>query len=140
MVRSTNMWVMKSSSAGRKTADSPTTDAFSAFLMPNNSYRIKAHILKRAYDVFPQFKAGLHVGAVMAGEIGVIKREIAYSGDVLNTASRIQSMCNAYQVNIIASADLIKSLNHPAPIKPNSLGTAELRGKSVKMELFQLVK
>ena len=134
------MWVMRSSSAGRKTADSPTTGAFSVFFDAQQLIQDKSAYFKKAYDVFPEFKAGLHVGAVMAGEIGVIKREIAYSGDVLNTAARIQSKCNAYQVNIIASADLIKSWNHPIPFKPNSLGMTELRGKSVKMELFQLIK
>ena len=37
----------------------------------------------------------------MAGEIGIVKHDIAYSGDVLNTTSRIQSKCNELNVNIL---------------------------------------
>ncbi|HSF88478.1 MAG TPA: adenylate/guanylate cyclase domain-containing protein, partial [Saprospiraceae bacterium] len=33
------------------------------------------------YGVVPDFKAGLHCGPVMVGEIGVVKRDIAFSGE-----------------------------------------------------------
>jgi adenylate cyclase len=42
------------------------------------------------YDLLPSFKAGLHIGEATVGEIGVIKKDIVFSGDVLNTTSRIQ--------------------------------------------------
>jgi adenylate cyclase len=42
------------------------------------------------YNLFPSFKAGLHIGEATVGEIGVIKKDIIYSGDVLNTTSRIE--------------------------------------------------
>ena len=48
------------------------------------------------YGLVPSFKAGLHYGEVTVGEIGVMKREIIFSGDVLNTTSRIQELCNKY--------------------------------------------
>ena len=35
------------------------------------------------YNVVPRFKAGAHIGNAIAGEIGIIKRDITYSGDVL---------------------------------------------------------
>ncbi|HEU5291529.1 MAG TPA: adenylate/guanylate cyclase domain-containing protein, partial [Cyclobacteriaceae bacterium] len=40
---------------------------------------------ERDYDLVPEFKAGMHYGKVCAGEVGIIKRDITYSGDVLNT-------------------------------------------------------
>ncbi len=45
------------------------------------------------FGVVPEFKAAIHCGKVIAGEIGIIKRDVTYSGDVLNTTSRIQNMC-----------------------------------------------
>ncbi|MEJ2005405.1 MAG: adenylate/guanylate cyclase domain-containing protein, partial [Cyclobacteriaceae bacterium] len=48
-----------------------------------------APVYMEQFGVIPEFKAGLHVGAAVVGEIGVIKRDIAYSGDVLNTTARI---------------------------------------------------
>ena len=44
----------------------------------------------KKYNCIPVFKAGLHYGKVMVGEMGRVKKEITFSGDVLNTASRIQ--------------------------------------------------
>lgn len=97
----------------------------------------KADFFDQHYDVFPEFKAGLHYGYVMAGEIGVIKREIAYSGDVLNTAARIQSKCNEHGVNLLISDVLVSELdlqNH----EPKSLGQISLRGKSEAMKLYSV--
>ena len=90
------------------------------------------------YDgIQPVFKAGLHVGYVMAGEVGVVKRDIVYSGDVLNTASRIQGKCNELGVNILLSKFLLDRL----PILPNihnpkRIGQMLLRGKKEQMVLY----
>jgi adenylate cyclase len=92
-------------------------------------------IYAKKYSVIPEFKAGIHHGTVMAGEIGVIKKDIIYSGDVLNTAARIQEQCNQYNVDILISKetfDLISDSNEYAPIP---LGSIELRGKKRKIDL-----
>jgi len=46
------------------------------------------------YGVVPTFKAGVHFGKVTRGQVGLIKREMLFTGDVLNTTARIQSLCN----------------------------------------------
>jgi adenylate cyclase len=46
------------------------------------------------YGFVPEYKAGLHGGEVISAEIGDLKRDLIYSGDVLNTTARIQSECN----------------------------------------------
>ncbi len=89
------------------------------------------------YSAFPEFKAGVHQGHVMAGEIGVVKREIAYSGDVLNTASRIQSKCNELGVNLLFSGDLIQRISMTG-LSPWELGDIELRGKQERVKLYTL--
>ncbi|HZJ20364.1 MAG TPA: hypothetical protein VFD35_08455 [Pricia sp.] len=43
------------------------------------------------YGAVPEFKAGMNVGKVTVAQVGVIKKEIAFHGDTLNTASRIQA-------------------------------------------------
>ena len=87
------------------------------------------------YQVQPEFKAGVHQGYVMAGELGVVKREIAYSGDVLNTTARIQAKCNELGVNILASDSIIDRLQSNV-LKPREIGEIELRGKSESVRLF----
>lgn len=87
----------------------------------------------------PQFKAGIHLGNVMAGEIGVIKREIAYSGDVLNTTARIQAKCNELGVNILLSENLIDLLTPmSSDFQPVSMGEYPLRGKQTQLQLYTL--
>jgi len=98
----------------------------------------KANFYKKRYDgIVPEFKAGLHYGFVMAGEVGVVKRDISYTGDVLNTTARIQSKCNELGVNILISQYLLDKLKlvNSTNFKPQIIGEILLRGKSQKMNL-----
>lgn len=91
------------------------------------------------YGLVPEFKAGLHGGCVTTGEIGVIKKDIVFSGDVLNTTARIQNKCNQYGVNILLSRYLIHKLQlPPSDFFVDRVGMIELKGKKQKLELFTL--
>ncbi|MEO6252358.1 MAG: adenylate/guanylate cyclase domain-containing protein, partial [Ferruginibacter sp.] len=48
---------------------------------------------RRRYDIAPEFRVGVHMGEVTVGEIGVIKKDLAMSGDTMNTTARIRSAC-----------------------------------------------
>jgi adenylate cyclase len=84
----------------------------------------------------PEFKAGLHYGKVITGEIGVIKKEIIFTGDTLNTTARIQSLCNQYQVDLLLSGELMKKMDFHPPFQIKELGQSELRGRDKKIDLF----
>jgi len=104
-----------------------------------SSLNNKLDYYNEKYGVVPEFKAGLHYGYVMAGEIGVVKREIAFSGDVLNTTSRIQSKCNELGVNILLSKYLLDKLNlRPDTFTPKLMGDIVLRGKEQSLSLYTL--
>ncbi|TRX52680.1 adenylate/guanylate cyclase domain-containing protein [Fulvivirga sp. M361] len=91
------------------------------------------------YGIVPDFKAALHYGHVMAGEIGIIKKDITYSGDVLNTTSRILSMCNAYKKRLIISGNLFRSLQElESSFDSDRIGEEYLRGKKEKVELYAI--
>jgi adenylate cyclase len=75
----------------------------------------------------------------MVGEIGVVKRDIAYSGDVLNTAARIQSKCNELGVDILISKNLLVGLGAlPNVFKPREIGQIDLRGKQHSLMLYTM--
>lgn len=109
-------------------------------------FDIQQRLLDRAsyyqenYDgVVPEFKAGLHFGFVMVGEIGIVKRDIAYSGDVLNTAARIQSKCNELDVDILISKNLIDGLGALSDaFNPREIGEINLRGKQHSLMLYTI--
>lgn len=93
----------------------------------------------KKYGLVPDFKAALHYGHVTAGEIGIIKKDITYSGDVLNTTSRILAKCNEYHQKLLVSGQLYQSLR-----KLNSLfgfekiGDEYLRGKAERIEIYSV--
>lgn len=90
------------------------------------------------FGLLPRFKAGLHYGKVTAGEIGSLKKEIIFTGDVLNTSARIQGLCNQFGAELLVSEDLIRVLQLPASYAAKSVGTTLLKGRSKPMELFVL--
>lgn len=93
----------------------------------------------KKYGVVPFFKVGLHGGKVISGEIGLIKRDIAFSGDILNTAARIQSKCNELGVELLISGDLYRQLHLPAKkFKARSVGRVDLKGKAEALTLFTI--
>lgn len=107
-------------------------------------FAMKAAISKQTdryqeeFGLLPAFKAGFHLGKVTTGEIGVIKKEIIFTGDVLNTTARIQGLCNTYKVDILISDKLIKKLDLSTEFQTKSLGENELRGRDEKVELFTI--
>jgi len=87
----------------------------------------------------PRFRAALHCGPVVVGELGSIKLEIALIGDTMNTAARIEQACRDTGHDVLASAALIERLPAlPPGIAKRSLGLVKLRGKSAELELFAL--
>ncbi|AXG71015.1 adenylate cyclase 1 [Kordia sp. SMS9] len=95
---------------------------------------------QKKFGIQPQFKAGLHLGTVTTGEIGNVKKEIIFTGDVLNATARIQSLCNALEVDILISKELKGTLQLEAKFQVTSLGDNKLRGKIQAKELYTLQK
>lgn len=91
------------------------------------------------YGLTPEFKAGVNIGLATVLEVGEIKREISYLGDVLNTAARIQGQCNVHGEKLLISETLHKRLP-PIPdlldIEP--IGVAELRGRAEAVNLYRV--
>lgn len=90
---------------------------------------------KNKFGVAPEFKAGVHFGSVTAGEIGQIKKEIIYSGDVLNTTARIQEQCNHYGVNFLISKETFDLVHNTDNFELVPLGKIDLRGKEEKVHI-----
>jgi adenylate cyclase len=92
------------------------------------------------YGVWPQFKAGAHCGKVTVAEVGEIKTEIAYHGDVLNTASRIQSLCNQFEKQLLLSESLVARLPEKDRARTCFVAEAALKGKESPTKIFTITK
>jgi len=99
--------------------------------------RLRDRYMSR-YGVVPSFRAGIHCGPTVVGEMGDFKREVAFLGDVVNTTARIQSECRVRSRDLVISADLMRALSGMGAdrFRYEALGTIDLRGKGGGMELF----
>jgi adenylate cyclase len=93
----------------------------------------------RNFGVKPEFKAGLHFGKVISAQIGDLKREIVYNGDVLNTTARIQNECNKYQRDLLVSGILMNRLKQINGFQWERIDIVKLRGKEKEVELFSVI-
>lgn len=109
------------------------------FFAMKEAIKKQASKYNEKFGLVPSFKAGFHLGKVTTGEIGVIKKDIIFTGDVLNTTARIQSLCNDYRVDILISGELIKKLDLGSQFRSKALGVTELRGKDEKLELYTIL-
>lgn len=90
------------------------------------------------YGVAPDFKAAIHCGKVVKGEIGFFKSEIVYHGDVMNTTSRILGACNKMNNELLISEQLSKLIEIPIIYSSNKCGSTKLKGKKEPLELISI--
>lgn len=92
------------------------------------------------YGTYPVFKAGVHSGEVITGEIGTIKKEIVFSGDVLNTASRLQNECNVFGKSLIISEEVFHAVSelYNGKYVFEKIGELKLRGKIEPTTLYSV--
>ena len=93
---------------------------------------------QRKFGIVPEFKAGIHHGSVTAGEVGRIKRDIVYSGDVLNTTSRIQEHCKKLGASLLISEQTFTLISPGSPFQASALGQISLRGKQEVVDLYSI--
>lgn len=111
--------------------------AFFAFL---DRLRSKADYYKEKYGVIPEFKAGLNVGKITVAEVGEIKREIAYHGDTINTAARIQEKCNEFGKKVLISEALAENLKSASDFQHDRVGDVVLKGKLRAVNIYSVEK
>ena len=106
------------------------------FYAMQRDLKSKATTFQQTYGVSPSFKAGLHVGRVTTGEIGALKRELFFTGDVLNVTARIQNLCNSYNSDLLVSDKLLSLFKAPDNFTFEALGPLTLKGRKEPIELF----
>jgi adenylate cyclase len=90
------------------------------------------------FGVVPEFRATLHCGEIVAGEIGDTRREIAYVGDTLNVAARLLEAAKTTGHDVLVSADLLAAVAMPSDLRAEPLPTLAVRGRVAPLEIFAL--
>ncbi|MEC3908857.1 adenylate/guanylate cyclase domain-containing protein [Tamlana sp. 2201CG12-4] len=93
---------------------------------------------QKKYNYQPEFKAGVHCGKLMIAEVGTIKKELAFHGDVINTASRIQDLCNTYNAELLVSQSVLEKSLITLKYEAKLLGDLELKGKIKTLKVYAI--
>lgn len=87
------------------------------------------------FGVVPEFKCALHSGKVISTQVGQLKVEVAFHGDVVNTTARMLEKCHFYGESFIVSDAIYQKLRDDENYDFKPLGTSGLRGKVEKVHL-----
>ncbi len=109
-----------------------------AFYAYKNKLTSRESFYLKKFGFAPEFKAGMDMGFVTVAEIGDIKREIAYHGDVLNTASRIQDQCNRLRKELLISENVEEYLVSLNGFKKEMIGEVQLKGKEKQLKIYSI--
>ena len=112
------------------------------FFLVEEALKKKEQYYRNKYGVFPRFKAGIHYGKVSITEVGnILKREIAYHGDVVNTTARICSLCSEINEQVLISGDFYEKLKPTmanCKLKADHIGAYNLKGKKNEVDIYRL--
>ncbi len=115
-------------------------DCINLFFDFEKNLRRHTKYYKKRYGFVPQFKAGIHAGEIILAEVGTVKKELAYHGDVINTTARIQSQCNDYNESLLMSEELLNRLEFNRFYKSELIDNVLLKGKTNEYKIYAIHK
>ena len=101
---------------------------------------LACHALRyeKDFGAVPRFRGGLHGGTVTAGEIGDLRKQIVFVGDILNTAARLEEHAKRTGLDLVASKALLDRVQLPSDVKASHCGELVLRGKDSRVIAYSL--
>ena len=93
---------------------------------------------EREFGTVPRFRGGVHGGIVTGGELGDLRQQIVFVGDVLNTAARLEEHAKRSNLDLVISGSLLERLTLPAGVVATHRGELALRGKEAPVAAYSL--
>jgi adenylate cyclase len=92
------------------------------------------------YGLFPDFRASIHGGKVIVGEIGDVKSQIVFLGEPMYVAGKIEKKCSEMGEDIMVSDYILDKIELPAEFLGQPVGTLELDFLDQPMKLYTIRK
>ena len=86
---------------------------------------------QKKYGVKPEVKAGFHVGKIVSGDIGEIKSQICFLGNVMVETSAIEKCCKLYNTSVLVSDELFNIIQLPEGYVTKKEGVLKGEGERV---------
>jgi adenylate cyclase len=93
---------------------------------------------ERDFGIVPRFRGGMHGGTVTAGELGDLRQQIVFVGDILNTAARLEEYAKRARLDLVVSDALLKRMALPPSLAAAPCGDLALRGKEGPVTAYSL--
>lgn len=110
------------------------------FFAMKHDLKQKQNWYLQTFGFYPDFKGAIHCGEVTTGEIGALKKEIFFTGDVLNTTARIQALCTTYDTDLLLSEAVVSHWKATSDLECKRLDAVSLKGKTKTLTLYTISK
>ncbi len=91
---------------------------------------------RRQYDTVPRLRAGIHGGDVVTTWVGEARKDLAFHGDTMNTAARVETACKELDAQCLVSELVYGAIELPPHLEARSVGEVELRGRTGALTLY----
>ena len=91
---------------------------------------------QREYGTVPRLRAGIHGGDVVTTWVGEARKDLAFHGDTLNTAARVESACKELDAQCLVSEFVRGAIELPRYLEARSVGEVALRGREGALRLY----
>ncbi len=91
---------------------------------------------RRQYDTIPRLRAGIHGGDVVTTWVGEARKDLAFHGDTMNSAARVEGMCKELDEQCLVSGLVSEAIELPPHLGARSVGEVELRGRTKALTLY----
>ena len=93
---------------------------------------------QREFGAVPRFRGGLHGCTVTGVELGDLRQQIVFVGDILNTAARLEEYAKRSRLDLVVSGALLERIVLPEGIVATRCGELALRGKEARVAAYSL--
>jgi len=107
-------------------------------------YHARSTISKRRefylqeYGFVPTFRAGMHLGRIMCGEVGDVKTQLVFLGEALYICSQILKSCKQLETPLLLTETLMSKIDLPNIYEVLPMGILDSEVNASSLEFFTL--
>ena len=109
------------------------------FFQAKRAIYLKREKYLQLYGLVPSFTAGFNYGKVIIGEIGEIKSQICFFGDVMYETAALEKSCKKYNSDNLVSEALLNMVDLPLIFSANEEGEVKIPGLT-SMNTFSIIE
>ena len=115
----------------------PQAKFLRSFFDSKRAIHLKRENYLEKYGLIPTFTAGFNYGNVIVGEIGEVKSQICFFGEVMAETPVLEKGCKRFKTDNLVSESLLKLVELPAIFDAQKQGDIEIPGMgSAKISTF----